>query len=375
MTWRERQTMGRSEETLETAGQEPGCGRGDLVDALETPVVTVDLDIMEANLFRLQSYCDEHDLALRPHVKTHKVPALARRQVDLGAIGIACQKLGEAEVMAAAGIGDILIPYNLVGRSKLERLGALAGKARITVAMDSVDVLRPMAESLAGAGQRIGAIVELESELKRCGVSGAGEAVQLAREIARSGVLEFRGLMVYPSSELSMPLVRETVVALRAEGLSTEIVSGGGTPTAYRSHEFPELTEIRVGIYAFNDWMTVKRGACRLEDCALRVVVTVVSTPVPGRVIVDGGSKTFALDGGFPMGYIYEYPEAKIYALSEEHGFVDVEGCPRRPKIGERLTVVPYHVCAVVNLYDWIIGLRKGRVEEVWRVAARGKVQ
>ncbi len=345
------------------------------IDSLDTPALIVDLDVMEANLTRLQTYCDAHGLGLRPHIKTHKIPALAQKQLALGAMGIACQKLGEAEVMADAGITHILIPYNLIGQRKLERLAALARRAAMTVAVDSADAARPMAEFLAEADVSVGAVVELTSELNRCGVTDARAAAALAREIASGRGLRFCGLMIYPSSEQSMPLVTETLAALKAEGLSAEIVSGGSSPTAYRSHEFPGLTEIRAGTYIFNDWSYVKSGVSRLEACALHVLVTVISAPAPGRVIVDGGSKTFSSDMGTPMGHVVEYPEAVIYKMNEEHGYVDVSACPRAPRVGERVTVIPNHACGTVNMHNTLVGLRGGNVEVMWEIAARGKVQ
>jgi D-serine deaminase-like pyridoxal phosphate-dependent protein len=345
------------------------------VDSLDTPALIVDLDVMEANLARLQAYCHAHGLGLRPHIKTHKIPALAHKQMALGAVGIACQKLGEAEVMAEAGLTDILIPYNIVGPQKLEHLTALARRAKMTVAVDSAEVARPLAEFLAGSGASVSAVIELASELNRCGVTEARAAVALAREIAAAGGLQFRGVMVYPSSAESMPLVMEALAALRAEGLNPQMVSGGGTPTAYRSHEFPGLTEIRAGTYIFNDWSYVRSGVCSLEQCALRVLVTVVSAPAPGRVILDGGSKTFSSDMGTPMGHIVEYPQAVIYKLNEEHGYVDVSACPHSPKVGERLTVIPNHACGTVNMHNQVAGVRGQTVETLWDVAARGKVQ
>jgi D-serine deaminase-like pyridoxal phosphate-dependent protein len=344
-------------------------------DDLDTPALTVDLDVMEANLTRLQTYCNAHGLGLRPHIKTHKLPAFALKQLALGAAGIACQKLGEAEVMAEAGLTNILIPYNLVGKQKLERLSALARRAQMTVAVDSAAVARPLAEFLAGAGVSVGAVIELTSELNRCGVTEPRAATALARDMAGGRGLQFRGLMVYPSSAQSMPLMTETLAALKAEGLTAELVSGGGTPTAYQSHTFPGLTEIRAGAYIFNDWSYVRKGVCGLEQCALKVIVTVVSAPAPGRAIIDGGSKTFSSDMGLPMGHIVEYPEAVIYQMNEEHGFVDVTHCPRPPKVGERLTVIPNHACGAVNMHDQLVGLRGQNVEAAWPIAARGKVQ
>jgi D-serine deaminase-like pyridoxal phosphate-dependent protein len=342
---------------------------------LDTPSLIVDLDVMEANLVRLQNYCDQHRIGLRPHVKTHKIPALAHQQMKLGAVGIACQKLGEAEIMVEAGLFDIMIPYNIVGPHKLERLATLAHRAQITVAVDSPEVARPMADYLYGRGLTVDAVIELTSELNRCGVTTVEAAVALAREMEAGRGLRFQGILVYPSSSQSMPLVAETLPALKAEGLTVEMVSGGGSPTAYRSHEFPQLTEIRAGTYIFNDWSYLRKGVCTLEQCALKVVVTVVSAPAPERVIIDGGTKAFSSDMGYPMGYILEYPEARIYQMSEEHGFVDISHCMHKPKVGERLTVIPNHACGTLNMYDTLIGLRDERIETQWEITARGKIQ
>jgi D-serine deaminase-like pyridoxal phosphate-dependent protein len=342
---------------------------------LDTPSLIVDLDIMESNLARMQNYCNQYGIGLRPHIKTHKIPALAQAQMDLGAVGIACQKLGEAEVMADAGLPDIMIPYNILGQHKLERLAALARHTQVIVSVDSINVARPMGAHMEQQGLAIKTVIELTSELNRCGVTTAVSALELASGIDRLRGLEFHGVMVYPSSMQSMQLVSETVGVLRAEGFSVEMVSGGGSPTAFRAHEFQGLTEIRVGTYIFNDATYLRKGICTLEQCALRVISTVISAPTPDRVIIDGGTKTFSSDMGYPMGYILEYPEAQIYQMSEEHGFVDVTRCSHRPKIGERLAVIPNHACGTVNMHDRLIGIRGQTVEAQWDIAARGKIQ
>lgn len=342
---------------------------------LDTPSLIVDLDTMESNLLRMQKYCDEHGIGLRPHIKTHKIPYIAHKQMQLGAVGIACQKLGEAEVMADAGLLDIMIPYNLVGQHKLERLAALARRARMTVAVDSLEVARPMADFMHRQGLTVDVVIELTSELNRCGVTSPEAAVSLARAMDAASGLHFQGIMVYPSSAQSMPLVAETLAALKANGLPVTMVSGGGSPTAHKSHEFPGLTEIRVGTYVFNDSSYLRAGVCNLGQCALKVIVTVVSAPTDQRVIIDGGTKTFSSDMGYPMGYILEYPEAQIYQMSEEHGFVDVTQCARRPKIGERLTVIPNHACGTLNMHDTLVGFRGENIETQWEISARGKIQ
>jgi D-serine deaminase-like pyridoxal phosphate-dependent protein len=342
---------------------------------LDTPSLIVDLDIMESNLARMQAYCNQHGLDLRPHIKTHKIPAFAQRQMDFGAVGIACQKLGEAEVMVDAGLLNIMIPYNILGQRKLERLASLARRAQVTVSVDSIEIARPMGEYLAAQGIAVNAVIELTSELNRCGVTSAESALELARRVDQTHGLEFKGVMVYPSSTQSMQLVTKTVEGLRAEGFNVDIVSGGGSPTAYQSHEFQGLTEIRAGTYIFNDATYLRKGVCTLEQCTLKVISTVISAPTSERVIIDGGTKTFSSDMGYPMGYIVEYPEAQIYQMSEEHGFVDVTQCTQKPKIGERLTVIPNHACGTINMHNMLIGLRGENVEAEWEIAARGKIQ
>ncbi|MCC7353864.1 MAG: alanine racemase [Anaerolineae bacterium] len=342
---------------------------------LETPALTVDLDVLEDNIARMQAYADEHRLKLRPHIKTHKIPAIAHRQVLAGAVGITCQKLGEAEVMVAAGLRDIFISYNIVGQTKLERLARLARQARMRVAVDSLTTVRGLADYLGREGVEVGVVVELESTHHRCGVTTAADAVTLARAIADAPALRYEGVMIYPSNRASAPFIEEAVEALRAAGLLPQVVSGGGTPEAPFAHEVPYVNEVRPGTYVYNDWSYCSMGVCTPAQCALNVIATVVSAPTADRVIIDGGSKTFTNDGQFPMGHICEYPDAQIPQMSEEHGFVDVSRCARKPRIGERLTVIPNHACATSNLHDRVYGLRGNRLEVVWEIQARGKVQ
>jgi D-serine deaminase-like pyridoxal phosphate-dependent protein len=344
-------------------------------DDLDTPALTVDLDVMEDNIRRLQAYCDAHSMRLRPHIKTHKIPAIGHRQLRAGAQGIACQKLGEAEVFAAAGFTDILIPFNIIGPAKMERLAGLIHQTHLTVAADSLTTVHGLARAAAQAGEALDVILELEGEIERAGLHTPDEAVALAQAIARTPYLRYRGVMIYPSSAQSAPRLQAFLSTLAAAGLPAEMVSGGGTGAARHSHEVPGLTEIRVGTYVYNDWTVVSQGHCTLAQCAQKVICTVVSRPTPDRAILDGGSKTFSSDGPLPMGHIVEYPQAAIYRMNEEHGFVDVSRCPRKPEVGERVHVIANHACAVSNLHDVIYGLRGDRVEVVWPILARGKLQ
>jgi len=347
------------------------------LDQLDTPVAVVDLDRLEANIAGLQSYLDRYGIAHRPHIKTHKIPRIAEMQMEAGAVGITCQKLGEAEVMADAGLEDIFLPYNIVGEAKLQRLVALARRVRLSLTADSAYTVRGYAAAAQGAGLELSVLVEFDSGAQRCGVQSPQEAAALARQIARSPGLRFGGLMTFPHTEESDPFVVETRRLLASETIPVERVSYGGTPTMWQAHTRSELTEYRAGTYVYGDRKTMTTGAMSLEDCAFRVLTTVVSRPVPERGILDGGSKTFSSDlsGLEGHGLLIEYPEAEFYGMSEEHGYVDFSRCQRRPEIGERVTVIPNHVCVVTNLFDEIIGVRQGEVEVVWPVAARGKLR
>jgi D-serine deaminase-like pyridoxal phosphate-dependent protein len=347
------------------------------IDQLETPVAVVDLGRLEANIAGLQRYLDEHGIAGRPHIKTHKIPEIAHMQINAGAVGITCQKLGEAEVMAQAGIRDIFVPYNILGQAKLERLTCLARRVRMSVTADSQVVVRGLSAAAQRADLTLPVLVECDTGLGRCGVQSPHEAAALARVIASSSGLHFGGLMTFPNSDRVDPFMRETKALLASDGIPVERVSGGGTPCMWQVHTHPEITEHRAGTYVYGDRYTIDSGAMEVEDCSFRVITTVVSRPTSDRGILDGGSKTFSSDllGLEGYGLILEYPQARFYALSEEHGYVDFSPCRRRPEIGERVTVIPNHVCPVTNLFNQVVGLRNDRVEVVWPVACRGALQ
>jgi D-serine deaminase-like pyridoxal phosphate-dependent protein len=347
------------------------------VDELETPVPVVDIDRLKANISRLQTYLNEHGIANRPHIKTHKIPEIARMQMDAGAVGITCQKVSEAEVMADAGFSDIFIPYNIVGEKKLTRLMVLAKRVTVSVTADSAVVIRGLSESAQRAGLTMSVLIECDTGLHRCGVQTPQEAAELARLIKQLPNLHFGGLMTYPTSDQTDIFVRETRALIASDGLQIERVSGGGTPAMWQVHEHPEVTEHRAGIYVYGDRLTLRSGAVTLDTCALKVHTTVVSRPTLERGVLDAGSKSLSSDlhGLDGYGYICEYPDAKIYALSEEHGHVDFSACARKPEIGERVTVIPNHCCTVTSLFDEVVGARGDEVEVVWKVAARGTVR
>ncbi len=346
------------------------------IDELDTPVLILDLDGLEDNLQRYQRYFDGCGIALRPHVKTHKCLAIAHAQVRAGARGITCQKLAEAEVMVAGGVtADILIPYNIVGARKLERLTALARQTTVTVAADAAPTVDGLAAAAAAAGVQVGVVVELNQG--RTGVPTPAAALELAQRIHAAGSLQLRGVMIMPSPPAVRPLLQETLALFDRHGLPHPIVSGGSTPTAFTAHELPELTEYRAGEYCVGGAAHLRRGTHTLAQCALRVLTTVVSRPDAGRAILDGGSKTFSAsvlqtEAGPSMGHIVEFPAARFAGASEEHGHVDVSACADQPPLGARVQVVPVHPCPCVNEHDWIVAVRQGRVEARWPVHARG---
>lgn len=362
------------------------------ISELETPAVVVDLDVMDRNLSRMADYCRKHQLLLRPHTKTHKIPELAKRQIASGATGITVAKIGEAEVMLDAGITDILIAYPIVGAVKTKRLATIAERARITVSLDSEEAAVAISEAASRQGSKIGILVELNVGFDRCGMSDEVEVVRFAKKITSLPGLELRGLMFFPGHFGVLPEKRSVfraqvnefldrvVEACAREQLPLSIVSGGSTPAAYESSLFHRVNEVRPGTYIFNDRNTVGVSAALLDDCALSVLVTVVSTGVSGRAVIDGGSKTFSSDryqaeDGIGFGLVKEDHAAQIERLSEEHGHVNISHSDRRYKVGDRLSVIPNHVCTTVNMHDEIYGIRGEQVEVVWRVEGRGKVR
>jgi D-serine deaminase-like pyridoxal phosphate-dependent protein len=347
---------------------------------LDTPAVTIDIPIMDANIERVQKRLAGLGIGNRPHVKTHKVPALGRRQMAAGAIGITCQKLGEVEVFADAGVADdVLLTYNVLGAAKAERLMALAKRLRrMAVVVDNEVVVRGLAEAAARAGVELPFLVECDTGFARTGVQSPEAALDLARAaMARRG-LRFEGLMTFPNRDPDTRVFFERALALFGRaGIPVPVVSGGGTPALQTVDRFPMLTEHRAGTCIFNDTMTVASGWARWEDCAMRVRATVVSRPTDTRAVIDCGTKVLTSDLYTVKGYghLVEYPEAAITSLSEEHGVVDLSACRERPAVGEVVSVVPNHCCVVSNMVDELYGVRGGRVEETWRVAARGLVR
>src|SRR5205814_5494257 len=322
-----------------------------------TPAAVIDMDRVERNIARIQAACDAAGVANRPHIKTHKSPLLAKLQIEAGARGITCQKLGEAEVMADAGIDDILISYNLIGEEKMARLGALQAKANMTVAADNPVVIAGLLQAAAASGRPLSVVVECDTGRKRAGVETPAEAVALAREIAASKGLIFGGFMLYPTESgwaEAQKFYDEALAGVRANGLDATMVSTGGTPNLKNIGKLKGGTEHRFGTYIYNDRMQVAAGVATWDDCALHIYSTVVSRAGPDRGILDAGSKTLTSDTGGLEGHglILEHPEAKIARFAEEHGFLDLARSNTRPLVGDVVRIVPNHVCVVGNLMD-----------------------
>ena len=345
------------------------------INNLDTPCLIADLDVLERNISGMANHCQNIGIPLRAHTKTHKVPEIAKLQLDAGSQGITCQKLGEAEAMVEAGIDDILIPYNIVGETKLKRLTTLTKRARIIVALDSEETAIGIFQQGNADGCAVPVILELDTGGGRCGVGSPQQAQRLAQKVVKMPGLDFQGVMTYPSNANAKPFITETVDLLKNDGIPINIISGGGTGAEAASKELG-CTETRSGSYVYEGMTRIGNSEMLSPDrCVLRVLVTVVSTPTSDRIIVDGGQKTFASYPPTPYGHIIEYPDAKIYGMSVEHGHVNVSECSHRFRIGERLSVIPLHQGMTSNLHDELVAVRGRTVETIWKIAGRGKVK
>jgi len=357
--------------------------------ALETPAVVVDLDRLDRNLARAADYAANHGLALRPHVKTHKAPIVAAAQLRLGACGLTCATPREAEVMAEVS-DDILVAYPPIGAARARRLAALPSGVQLRIALDSEDAAREMARAARDAKREVAVLVELDLGMHRVGTSTVDAGVAVARRVSESEGLRFDGIAFYPGHvrepvgeqdaqlrELDVALSR-AIERFHDAGLPPRVVSGGSTPTLWRTHELPGVTEIRPGTYVYNDRGTLATGACDWDDCALTVLATVVSTAVPGQAVIDAGTKALGREpvrgeAGEGFAQLLEHPEVLVSRMSEEHGILDLSRTTWRPSLGETVRIVPNHVCIVTHLNDVAFGVRGERVERRWSIAARGR--
>ncbi|WP_185984095.1 alanine racemase [Aureimonas mangrovi] len=350
------------------------------LETVETPAVLVDLTIVKANIARFQAHADAQGLKGRPHIKTHKLPQIARLQIEAGAVGITCQKVSEAEAMVAGdpAIRDVLITYNIFGAEKVKRLRALAERVALAVVADNETVVAGLSAGFAGAAQPLRVLVECDTGGQRCGVPSPEAARDLAKVIEAAPDLAFEGLMTYPAAggaEAAAAFLTRAKALIEAEGIAVPRVTSGGTPDIWRSRTDGIVTEYRPGTYVYNDRSLVARGVASLDECALSVLATVVSVPTEHRAIIDAGTKVLTSDllGLEGHGAVIGRPDLSVDQLSEEHGRI-VSAGPIGLKVGDRVRIVPNHACVVTNMVDTVHVLQEdGRVES-WPVAARGKV-
>jgi len=362
-------------------------------DELDTPALVVDQATLQRNVDEMAAFARDHGVAVRPHLKTHKTVEIARLQRAAGAVGFTCAKLGEAEALADAGVlDDVLLAYQVVGEQKLRRLLALMARVRVAVAVDGVEAAAMMAAACRGAGRVLDVMIEVNTGLDRAGVLHGEPALALAREIGAMDGLRLRGVLTHEghvaraanADELA-PMARQagedlvgTAELLRAGGITVETVSVGSTPAAWYTPTVPGVTEMRPGTYVFNDNSAFRFGRVGPEGCSLRILSTVISRPAPERAVIDAGSKTLAMDppqfrAGY--GYIVEFPDATIVRVSEEHGVVELPPSARGLRVGDRVHVIPNHVCPTVNLQDELFVVRDDELVDRWEVVARGKVR
>jgi D-serine deaminase-like pyridoxal phosphate-dependent protein len=358
---------------------------------LDTPSVLVDETLMEQNISEMQALANSFGAQLRPHIKTHKTPQIALRQISHGARGITCAKLGEAEVMVEGGVEDVLMAYPVVTELKINRLLALMERARMIVALDSLDAAEALSAAMSKHDRSLDVYVEVNTGQNRAGQIAGDDAVKLALDIARMPSLDVIGIMTHEGQTHTLPADKiaegaraageklvATAEAIRRAGLPISEVSVGSTPSSMYTPSVGGITEMRPGTYVFRDTTGFLYGLYGPDRCAARVLATVVSHPAKDRMIVDAGSKTLALDKshGHPgHGYIIGHPGSIIDRLSEEHGVVVIPEDDPGFTIGQRVEIIPNHICPSVNLLDELNIVRDGQVIDVWPIAARGKVR
>lgn len=370
---------------------------GELYPGIDTPALLIDLDRLEGNLRRMQEKADLAGVGMRPHTKTHRTPEIAKLQLALGARGITVSKLGEAEVMAAAGLDDIFVANEIVGRLKMERLGRLAkALGHLAVGVDHPEQVAALSEALLGQPRPVDVLVDVETGNARTGVGPGEPALKLARCVSEAPGLKFAGIFTHDGQSYSagsaeearaigrrsQELMLETAGLIRSSGLPVDVVSVGSSPSLLLGEILPGVTEIRPGNYAFLD-ANMAQFLGTYDRCAQTVLATVISRPTPGRVVLDAGTKSLnegVQKGGITRaeghGRLKEHPEIFLERIFEEHSsFTVPEGLGLEFPIGTRLEIIPNHACQTTNFYGTLYGMRKGQVETAWPVSCMGKSQ
>lgn len=375
-----------SQEVIRGIALPPPAQAGDPLASVDTPSLVLDLAAFEANLRAMQAWADRHEVALRPHAKAHKCPEIARRQLALGARGICCQKVSEAVPFVAAGITDIHISNEVVGPAKLRLLGQLARAAKLSICVDNAANLAQISQAMAAAGAEIDVLVEVDVGQGRCGVSDDATVLALAQQARALPGVNFVGLQAYHGSvqhfrtrEERAAVCRQAAriaasyqLLLRESGIACDVITGGGTGSVEFDAASGVFTELQAGSYAFmdgdygaNEW----DGALAFQN-SLFVLSTVMSTPAPGRVILDAGLKSTTAECGPPA--IHGAQGLQYAAINDEHGVVRVAAGAQAPALGDTLLLVPSHVDPTFNLHDGLVVYRDGVVQDIWEISARG---
>jgi len=362
---------------------------GDLVADIDTPALVVDLDAFEGNLKKLADFAKASGVKLRPHAKTHKCPAIALKQIALGASGQCCQKVGEAEALVRGGVKDVLVSNQIVGIHKQRRMAALAKDAAITCCFDNAELVTQTGKVAQEFGVTLGALVELEVGMQRCGVPAGEPVLALAKQIAATPGLKFRGLQAYYGTAQHLmtyeerkaaigrasEAVRTTIELLKANGIACELVTGAGTGT----YEFEATSglwnELQAGSYVFMDTDYGRIGgknSNRYSDFehSLFVLASVMSVSLPGHAIHDAGLKSYSAEKGVP--WVHGLEDVEQVGISDEHGKLKLGPKAKKLKLGDKVMLIPGHCDPTVNLHNWYVGIRGGRVEQLWPIAARG---
>ena len=365
----------------------PPARLGMSLEEIDTPALIVDLDALEGNIARMAQVMEKSPARLRPHAKSHKCAEIAKRQIAAGAVGVCAQKVSEAEALVAGGVADVLVTNEIVGAQKTARLARLAREAKVAVLADDAANVAELDAAARAERVRLDVLVELDVGALRCGVPPGAPALTLAKRIAECANLHFAGLHAYhgAAQHLRSAAGRRDVIAAAAEqasltkqmiekaGLACPTVTGAGTGTFLLEGGSRVFNEIQPGSYVFmdadynrNDW---EKGWPRFEQ-SLFVLATVMSAPAGDRAVVDAGLKASSVDSGMPQ--VHDRPGVEYTKASDEHGVLKIAAGANAPKLGEKLLLVPGHCDPTVNLYDWLVCVRKGRVESFWPVTARG---
>lgn len=365
----------------------PPAAVGIPLEEIDTPALVLDLDALEGNIARMAAAVKESGVRLRPHAKSHKCAEIARRQIAAGAVGVCCQKVSEAEALAQGGVADVLVTNEIVGKQKLARLARLAREAKVAVLADDAGNVAELDAAARKEGVRLEVLIEIDVGAQRCGIAPGAPALALARRVAACKSLRFAGLHAYHGSvqHVRDPRERRAAIAAAAEkakltktlienaGIACETITGAGTGTFMLESASRVFTEIQPGSYVFMDadynrnlW---EEGWPRFEQ-SLFVLATVMSAPSPGRAVLDAGLKASSVDSGMPQ--VHQRPGVEYVKASDEHGVLKIAASAKLPALGEKLLLVPGHCDPTVNLYDWLVCVRKGKVEALWPVTARG---